>query len=229
MAIGTPVALGTATSSTTVTSKALVTAANANAGEAIIVFISASTSATAFALTDTAGNTYTLSNIYAGSAGKVFIGYCLNPAALTAGDTITLSWTTASRVAMSAVQISGLQTTAALDKDPSTGSAGTGTTFTQATGALAQADEIILGAFTTDNTSGVVVSPGTGFTALAVVTVPSGNQDMHPVYKIVASTTDTNFNPSWTTSRAFTGNLWSFKAAAAAASARASLALLGVG
>lgn len=229
-AIGTPTNIGSAQNSSTVLTESFTTTANIAVGDLVVVVFNLESAASSPSVGDSCGQSYTISNIYSGSAGKAFIAYKANSAACATGATITASWTGSARVAMAGATVGGVATSSPIDKNPATGTSGTTvTTVTQATGVLAQANEIIFGSYTTSLSDGGEVTPGgTGWSALTAVQV-TGARQLHWAWKVVSSTADSNYSPQWTTARTVSANLWSFEGTGAAPAHTPALMMMGVG
>lgn len=229
MAIGAPVNLGGASDATnTVTSLVITTGANAPAGNLICVAIIGSATLNTATVTDSASNTYTLTAAKTwNTANRLFIAYCANPVLLSSGQAITVSWTGVARAAVEAISVSGLLTVAPIDVSGA-GTAGTGTSDSIATGTLGAANEIIIALTGLANTT-AGYTPGGSFTSLTAPT-QGNNSTLLWAYQIVAATTTVSYAPSWTTSRAFGSNVYSFKAPAPAnTNIGANLSMMGVG
>lgn len=228
-AIGTPTELGNFSSTTTTSPQSITTSASCDAGSLIVVPLTHMTTTTAHAVSDSAGNTYSITATYTG-ATRMVLAYKENAAALGSGGTITASWTTNSSIMMAAYCVSGVATASALDKTGAGRSASPGPSFTLPTGTLAQANEIVFGTWTTNGSDGGVTSAGTSFTALTPFTMTSSTPVFHAAYKITSVVTDSNYDPAWNTSRNYTGNLWTFKEASGGGGATTQRGLLlGVG
>lgn len=306
-AIGTPTNIGAGNAgAATVTTLDAVTTLDSPAGVAIIGVLNTSTSTTALGVTDSAGNSYTVSAKYAGGGGGAWMYYIGNPVdlpapctvtatettttlvvtavvtcsstdALTVGQTIsggsftgkisapctlvagaatctitggatvaspatatisstiTATWSTASKAGMGVISVSGLTTTP-LDltgAGTSTGSPGTNIATgagmnVPAAGSLGQANEILIARLDAIGpTSGFTQGGGGTWLPLTKVVIASGNGEINWAYQIVASTVAVLWNPSWTTSRAFGANYYTFKAPSTATACR--LSLMGVG
>ena len=145
---------------------------------------------------------------------------------LTVSSTITASWTTGAKPAMAAISVSGLDLSAPLDIT-GTINTGTGTSASVATGTLAQANEIVIGALSYNNTPGTFTE-ASGFTSLTQPTQGS-NDNTRWAYQIVAATTTVTYAPSWVTSRAFGANVYTFKQAGSSSAVAPRALLLGVG
>lgn len=229
-AIGAPTYIGSnADATNTATSLVITTGANAPAGCMIgVEIIGSSAINTSFAITDSASNAYTTTTFlnWNGSNRQAF-AYSPNPVLLSSGGTITLSWTGGGRIAASAVSVCGLGTAAPLDITGA-GTTGTGTSDSIATGTLTQADEIIFAATGLANTS-AGYTPGGSFTTLTAPTQGT-NSTLLWSYQIVAATTTVTYGPTWTTSRGFGSNVWTFKQGGGVSGPPSgSRALLGVG
>lgn len=241
-AIGTPSRLGnfalSSSSSTTVAitlgtcqEGAACTGATSASGNLIVCIITTEVGSLADVVssaTDTAGNTYAVTTKAQAGGGDIntMMIYKVNAAALSAGNTITATFSAAQSFrTMSCTSTSGVATASANDFFGT--SAGTGTAPSIATGTLAQAAEIIFagcGVFTGGSDA---YTQSAGFTAIDdQVAAASG---AHSARDIVASTTGPTFGPTLGTSREFACLAQSFKGAGAASTSKSSsMPLLGV-
>lgn len=209
MTIGTPVQVGTGASNATAnTSTAAVSNASA-AGDLLVVIVGTSTSTTTItSVTDTAGNTYTAANNIAGT-GNLRMFYCANAAALTTSDVITAHYgATGGTKLITAISVPGVATTTPLDVNGA-GTTATGTTPSIATGTLAQAAEIVIGACWPNAGASDGYTESSGFTANSTPTL--GTNIMRSAYEVVAATTTQTYAPVLGTSRLYKANVWTFK------------------
>lgn len=215
MAIGTPVQLtGTVVPASGATS-VYTTIADSPAGNAIIVAVAQPTaSLLGPTCIDSAGNTYTSTTqvAFAGVTETCVLWYCLNALHLPLGGTITVGDGVSTRRPASAISVSGLALTSALDKDGG-GSGGTGVTSpSMATGVLAQADEIVLWLIGITSGNSDTYTPSAGFTALNGLGVLTN--ELRFDYQIVSSTGSVTVNPTMGTARNAVWNVLTFKMAA---------------
>lgn len=131
----------------------------------------------------------------------------------TISSAIKITPSVSASLGVSALLGTGLATSSPLDVTGA-GATGTGTTASVATGTLGQAAELVVGAAATTGSNSAYASnsPFTDLTAAAI----AGDQ-MRWGFDIVAATTTVTYAPTWTTSRAFGANVWSFKGAGGAA------------
>lgn len=227
MAIGTPAYLGGAFQAGGATT-VITTVANAPAGNLIIVPSFARASPAYSSTTDSASNTYATAANALGGSTRVAWGYAANPALLSSGGSVTVTYTLAisSNGTAQGLSVSGMDLSSPLDVvsaiDANTG---TGTSIAVTPG---QADELIIGCVTIQlGASGDSFVEAPGFTSLGTVGT-SGTRLTYLAYKIVSSTALVTYNPTWTNSRGYVSQVTTWKMAAAASSARVGL-LLGVG
>ncbi len=193
MTIGTPIQFGSNTSSVTGTTIA-TTAASVPAGSLIfLAFVVPSSASAVTSVTDSAGNVYTVNATSQGwTSVRVQIAWCANCPALSSGTiTATLGASVANK-AVSAWYVPGIS---GVDVTGVGSGSGSATTLTEATGALAQANELVFGAFATDPVS--TAPAASGFTLGS--TVNTSAMSLNSGYKIVSSAASTSFAPSWTT------------------------------
>jgi hypothetical protein len=210
MAIGTPVALIGAQNRPSGGHN--TTTGHAPVGSLIVVLLFAWTgvNGAATGVTDSAGNTYTLAVQDPATASIGYpcaIYYCNNSANdLPSGGWIASTNSGATNFSIAAYAIPGAN--GGLDVAMSAHNAGA-TTLSLVSGALASANEILIGLMATTSNFGTVTEPG-GFTLLSGF--PIGGQDA--AYEIVSSNASVTYNPSWTNSVACAAVLASFKATA---------------
>lgn len=199
----------------------LTTAATSvSTGDTIVALMGSGSAVNFDQVTDSASNTYALVNTYSGSAGRLTLYVALNCNALAAGGTITARLTTRPAtvdVSILAGAFSGIATSSAVDKAPSTGSTSSGVAgpgFTQATvGDLAQANELMLALMSTASKPATSTTPGTGYTEINNIDMLAGDNYYFWGYKIVSSVSGNQINPSWVPDKNYSGNLASLKGA----------------
>lgn len=227
-AIGTPVNLGQANSgSSTITGGANQTiSVSGTAGLFTVAVFSMASGVTAVTCSDNAANSGWVSTAIYLAANGLKSGACYNPNPAAGFTVLNLSPNVSSRMVSAAAQVSGVATASPLDVTGA-GQDGTNTSASVAAGTLGQAEEIVFGVRLTANTDGGETAAGlanalTGSDALA------GNIDLAWAYTITASISGPTYAPTWVTSRPFSAQVWSFKAAIAPASGGQGL-LMGVG
>lgn len=197
-AISTPTSLGSGTSSGAGVTTSLNYSASVPAGALVVVEMSNSNLLTYTTLTDTCGNTFsaiTAAGNNVANNNVVALWYKENATACASGQTLTgtSSVGTANRT-IAAVYVTGIIASGSLDKSAN-GTSGSGVPSI-ATGTMAQANEIIIGATTSNGT--ITASSSAAFTQSLTATPP--NSDME--YRIVAATTTQNFAPTTASSGA---------------------------
>lgn len=221
--IGTPVQLGVNSSlAGAPLSLSVTTLALSPAGNAIVVFvISGGTSSTdAFTITDGAGNTYVAGTPIAtpggGPTSYIQPFYCLNAQALSASSAITANFTDPGvQHWISAVSVSGIAASGALDTQAAGTSSASGTTPSIATGTLAQAAEIVFGFVGIGGDDAFTEAPGF---SPNLVNVSATNGTLRSAYQIVAATTSVTYAPVLGVARLYMANVISFKAAPSSSS-----------
>lgn len=181
---------------------------NISAGKLLLPAIVTRSTATVTGVTDTAGNTYSLSAYKNhGQAGRLWLATCHNALALTTSDTVTFALDEASYCVAVLDYIDKAHLTAALDIDvgPLTQSTTAGPFSSPLnTGSFASsADEIVIEYFTCYDNPGTV-TPTSGFTALTTA-VQTGVTDDYRIFrhwKRQQSTTAFDLNPNWSGSAA---------------------------
>lgn len=202
--IGTPVTLGSTVSSAATRSSAThTTTAAIPAGSLAIVAVFApfGGAQTISSISD-GTNSYAsaVTNAYDGSTQLVAaIYYKENAAAVSSSATITVTFsgsTITQPTVISALYVTGVQTSSPLDKTNS-GTTSAGTTYASGTtGALTQANEIAIG-FIGEYNASVTITEGSGFTTLNSPRQGSGsNYNANLAYQIVSATTALNYQPS---------------------------------
>lgn len=155
MAIGTPVAIGTAQNKTSETSTVLTTTAAVPAGAAIFVACAADgIFSPNFSVSD-GSNTYDVSIMMLDAADiDICLAFALNVSALSSGSNITVNWGQSNTSkAISAFYVEGLATSSALDQIGSaTGSSGTPSVTTA--GSTENVAQIVIGVLGTEGSSG---------------------------------------------------------------------------
>lgn len=204
MAFSIPVALGSANNSG-VASVTITTSANTASGSLIFVAVYVDSGPGPLVVTDSASNTYT--DISADSSGPILrTAYAKNCISLPIGGTIKCAIGSKQAIRAVAISCAGADSTAPLDV-VGTFSSGTGTSATTvATGTLANAAELVLGAVVVSgNTSTVSAS---GFTALINSNAASSSAAV--LYDLPAGTGSVSWSPTWTGSNAYVSNVFSF-------------------
>jgi len=200
---------------------AFTTTADVLPGQTILVFVAfADTTRTVSSITDSSGNTYALSGPVDGGSFRFYIGLAtpigtpLGGMGLKSGDTITINKTSATYAAAAqAVKVAaGFKLSSPLDV-AGTVATGTNTAPTSnASGVLAQADEIIFGAQASASTSsGQTSTVSSPFTAVGNRQFVSGI-DLRIGYQIVTATTSQTMVGTLSTSRAWGSWLRSYRA-----------------
>lgn len=230
MALGTPVNQGIAGIGTTVTSINLTTLADMAAGDLFVIAVMRASSGVLSA-SDSLGNTYTTQSEFTDteSTNRLYFIRCKVTTPIPAGSTIVIANSVSTRFAVAAASVSG--TDASPFDQQTAGNAGADTAPTSlATGALAQADEILFGAVAVNSGYGDTFTQPSGWTALTKGGT-AGENGVHWGYKIVAATTAQTYGPgALSTSRTWLAGVTAYKAAAAlAAPGGRALPLLGVG
>lgn len=204
--------LGTGNGTTT----AVITTINAApSGSLIVVVVSVATTGVAVtSVIDSSANctTYTAAdNTAVASRPTVAEFYCPN-VALASGHTITVTVASADKVAATAFALSGMATSSPLDVSGKLSNGASGTSATSvATGTLAAAPEVIVGALALVGTSSAY-APGLTFSSIGGVS--SANGSAYAAVQYTCTTTGQASVPSWTTSNAYMSAVLSFKVAA---------------
>lgn len=211
MAIGTPADVGSnATTGTVVTSLAITLSSGVAAGSLILVAIANHNSA-AFvpdAVTDTAGNTYTIVSAANSNAVTANLAYCANAAALSAGNTITVTYSTTRHIAMRAYSVSGAAASA-FDQS-ATNAAGSGTSASVGpTGTTTQANELVFAVFGYQNSK--TFTAGTGYTAGTKTETTSTIRGVIAEWKTVSATGTQTADGSWNSSTTYAAVVGTFK------------------
>jgi hypothetical protein len=202
MAIGTPVQLGSGTS--IASGSSFSTIANCPAGNLILVPVWIRSAIAVSSVTDSAGNSYSLAIRNLNGTVAAELWYAANCINLPSAGTITVNGPTYDAAA---IGVSGIATASPLDATNSFSGASS-TTFSLATGALAQANEIAVGAFALAAGANSGFVEAAGFTS---VTIPSSNISKS-AYQIVSSAGSVTYAPSWSAARATSAIVATFKA-----------------
>lgn len=151
-------------------------------------------------------------------------GAATGPATATVSSTISATWATASRSGIGAITVTGLSATP-LDLTGAGTSAATGTSISSGaglqvpvSGVLTQADEILI-ARTDTNGSTTGFTQSGSWNPLTKIITAAGGAEINWSYQIVAVNTGALYNPTWTTSRAYGANYYTFMGAGGAATA----------
>jgi hypothetical protein len=213
MAIGTPVLLGTASSSTGVTTLVVTTGADAPVGTLLTVFV-LEAGASAITIADSAGNTWTAGYDLAAATPtfkqvKEFWSVLAND--LPLGGTITVTFASSHSGIVVAIATSGIG--ASPSNIQGAGVNSTTTTPSISTGTLATANQIIFGVVGVNSGAGRTFTEPGAFTQIA--NVATGDL-LHVAYAIVSSTGSVTYNPVPSASVSCWINVSSFEAAAGA-------------
>lgn len=211
MAIGTPVALGSA--NVTGSSNPITTGAAVPTGSLILVVAGYATVLdTLTSVTDSVGNVYTVIENDAGTGIGVSLAYCANCISLTNIQVITANFSGSTVNSVACGYVPNVAPSSPLDTSghSSTGLAATSASSV-ATGTLAMSDEIVIGIVGTNASTGLASS--TGFTNLKGQANTGATIRM--LYDIVAATTSVAWAPSWSTAANYASAVFSFKGIAA--------------
>lgn len=213
MAIGVPVQLGNAASSSSATAT-ITTIADSPAGALIFVWFGSDAITNTTSVTDSAGNTYVgLTKAVSTSGVQGF--YCENAAALATGGTIvghiTGSFQT---IYISANSTTGILTASSLDINGA-GTTGTGTSPSIATGTLAQASELVMAGCSRLSPGAETWTEASGFTTDDTMTGTGTTTKLHTAHQIVAATTTVTYAPAGSLSKAYRANVYTFKGGSA--------------
>jgi hypothetical protein len=200
--IGTPTSLGTGSNSgASVTTTTITTGANIVAGDcAVVGWYTADgvTAARSVSSVSDGTNTYTRLNNFSNGTNEYHmeIWYCANCSAVSSGGTITITHTSSggggSMRSAGAFTVSGIISSPA-DTAPTGEYLASSTTPSVASGALAKANEIVVGM----NASSSAGSYTEDAEFTNVNTITQSGQILHLSYNIVAATTSVTFNPTW--------------------------------
>lgn len=139
----------------------------------------------------------------------------------TISSAIKFSYTGSLSTVGAAFSVSGLATTTPRDVSGTINTTGSPNTSGSpispgsATGTLTQANEIVVGEIGIGGTYTGSIASNSPFTNLSVPAASSPSFGWG--YDIVAATTGVTYAPTWTTSRAYGANVWTFKGVGAAA------------
>jgi len=165
--VAAPFLIGTS-GGTTASSQVINVGTAVPGGDAVMVFMGASTvsSQTVTGVTDSKGNTYARVIAAAVTTGHFLDCWAaFGVTALTTSDTITITWSSAlTGKTQAAIGISGVPSTSAAAVDQKTTASGASTTPTVTTGTLAQASEVAIGCINSTNVQTI------SFTALSSTT-----------------------------------------------------------
>lgn len=157
------------------------------------------TDAQAWAIIDTAVNTYTspsggLQFSFSGNHGWTTAWYVQNSLALSAGDTISYTKSVSGdQTALSVIYATGIATSGALDAAVTSTASGNSTTPSTTSGAPVTAGELFIGSVGSLNAGGVFTQAG-GWTTIAEAA--SATVRINGGYQIVASGAQT-YNPTF--------------------------------
>ena len=217
--IGVPASIGQNNSATTDTSLSVtVGAGGVAAGNTIIVsFAINTTSASAVTVADTKGNNYTQDANILNSAGSIRTMVFSAPVttALVSGNTITVTYPSATTKAVSIYYVSGLVSSAPADKSV----AATGNSTTPSSGStatLSQANELCWGAIGGAYHATTTFTVGSGYTALTSSLGDGGSSSssatIQPEYQIVSATTATSAGATLSATREWAAAIVTYKA-----------------
>lgn len=215
--IGTPVNQGVAGIGTAVSSVNLTTLASIAVGDLLVIAVMRQSSgvlSASDALGGASPNVYTTQAeiSHANSTNRLYFIRCKVTEPIPAGTTITISNTVTTRFAVAACSVSGI---AASPFDQQTaGNAATDAAPTSlATGTLAQASEILIGAVAVNSGYNDTFTQPSGWTALTKGGV-SGENGVHWGYKIVSATTAETYGPgALSASRTWLAGVTAYKGA----------------
>jgi len=203
LVIGTPVNIGTANSSTALTSFTFTTIGAVVAGDLLAIAVSTGGAASVNLTAVTVG-TNTLSKAQSANGGGAFAGvnsdlwYICGAAAASSGATVTVTstgWTGTTYYMAALHRVPGVLATGCLDVAPAaTVNNSNGTTCSAATGTLAQAVEYVLG-FVTWNGTQTITEPG-GFTVIGSTLQNSDGLTQDYAYQKSAATTTITYAPT---------------------------------
>ena len=191
----------TNTGATVVLSSTSSGAADIPAGSVIVVFVSdGSTSGSSHAMTDSAGNTYTLAtsqkfnNLIGAGNGYIYYSNTGNAVALTGAGTITYTKdVTGARVSISAVYVTG--TSGALDSSVTATAYGHSNTPSGTSGASATAGDLFFALVAYNSTKAFTEDTGNGW-ALPPTDVSNAAGSQGGGNQIVSGTSSKTFTPS---------------------------------
>lgn len=226
MAIGTPVNQGHNQGSS-VGSLSVTTLATIATGDFILIVVGNSTSGQAItAVTDPAGNTYTI--VAGGGSTAISFAYCANATGFAAGA-VAITFGGTSRHSAQIFSVSGMSLVTATVRDTNaTPATTTGTSnpaaTSQTTGARAQAASLLIGALYTAGNDPGTFTPGGSFTALGGTTA---TDFLKTAYQIVSDANPVAWAPAGTNNVVYRSSVQIFRAPTP--SARPDGMLTGVG
>lgn len=220
-AISAPTLL-TASFNTTATSSNPTASVTAPANSFVFVAFRGSSSVTALTCSNSGVDTWTTATLQSGGGGKVTICYTYS-----AGFTGAITLSTGA-VNSAANWVVGYATNSAsssqLDKTTTLGTnAGNVTSVSPNvtfSGAIAQADELLIALTAISQTSGTVSENTTGgdtFIALTDDQASSGGVNLHVSYEVAAAATNYSYGVSWVNAHPYSAMMWSIKGLPAAA------------
>ena len=181
------------TQSTGTTLSVTVPAAGVSAGRSIIVAFGMSGTAGTVSCADSAGNAYTVDASVINSTAKTtrsVVCSAHNVAALSSGNTITVTSPSSATRVLSAFEFSGLSASGAIDR-PSSATGNSAAPSSGLTAATTQADELVFGLSSMSYSVNDTFTAGAGLTlAGRVGTSTNKPYDMtiNPEYRIVSAT-----------------------------------------
>ena len=191
---------------------------NVTSGNSVIVTLmwGAFGPAETAACSDSQGNSYTvdIEEYYSGSGHYTVVCSSHNVTALTAADTITVSFSSGTYgVAATAHEFSGLASASTVDQTASAN----GNSSTPASGSTAvttQADELLIGAIGVSGPPTDIFTPGSGYTALASIGFSDAwNGTIYPEYRIVSATGAFQADGTLNLARGWAAGIATYKAA----------------
>jgi hypothetical protein len=229
--VGTPVNVAHATTTSALNSIG-ASSYTVAAGQAVIAIVNGASAMSGTPSCADGFNTFTATAMVSGgSAGKMFLCYCPNPVAVTAG-TLTATWTGAVKAEIAIFQVPGLNLTAPLDVTAAvqSGTSAANTPISPAVSTPVAANEFVIAMTVTAGTASTFTDGAGVWNVLTGAGIGSSNNELHPSYQVTASTGAVTYAPSWVTSRVYMSDFWSFKAASGAPPANHNnLLLMGVG
>lgn len=213
--IGAPVNLGTAQSTTNVSSVFITTAIDVPAGATVIILAGLASSGAPTASDGT--NAFTAGTPMSDTeyVGRVAVLYRHYPAGLATGATITLNTSVTGIIQMSCMYVTGLASTSPVDQQTVGNSGAASTAFTTvASAALSQANCLAIGfgRIQSGGSDAALTQPG-GWTAIARATAGTGEVALDGGYQITSTTAALTYAATLANARNWTAGLVIFKGA----------------
>lgn len=213
--ISTPVGLGSNNAAAGSANLVITTGSACGANALIITFPGQnSSSGTVNSVTASSGDSLS-STVAISNAGnnKFRLYYKQGALALGSGGTLTIvySTSTVAQVA-SSVCVTGTKTALSLDAQAG-GTSGNNTHFasTLSTGPLAQSYELLIGVTLISAGASDTWTEDAAWTSLPTSSESGSGLVIHAAYKIVTSTTSVVYAPSWSATRQYSANVYSFE------------------